>query len=124
MEKTVFEQMGGTYIWQGNYLLPDLVMAPKEERPIGIWGERRRKYLKEHHRMLYYNLLTIGKLQSHLADVEEQAQAMFERLTVQMAERQGVTEALKSADIMAWVRKMNNIRNRIAELVMDELLTI
>lgn len=124
MEKTLFEQMGGTYTRQGDYLLPDLIMASKEERSIGVWGQRRRKYLKEHHRALYYNLLTSGKLQSHLVDVEEQAQEIFERLTKQMAEKQGVTEALKARDMMAWVGCMNNIQQRVTEIVSEEILAI
>ena len=122
MEKTLFEQMGGTYTRQGDYLLPDLSLVPQEERHIGVWGERRRKYLKEHRRVLYYNLLTSGKLQAHLADVEEQAQEMFERLTKQMAEKQGATEALKAADMMAWVGRMNNIRNATEEAIYNEII--
>ena len=122
MEKTLFEQMGGTYTRQDDYLLPDLSLVPQEERHIGVWGERRRKYLKEHRRVLYYNLLTSGKLQAHLADVEEQAQEMFERLTKQMAEKQGATEALKAADMMAWVGRMNNIRNATEEAIYNEII--
>ena len=122
MEKTLFEQMGGTYTRQGDYLLPDLSLVPQEDRHIGVWGERRRKYLKEHRRVLYYNLLTSGKLQAHLADVEEQAQEMFERLTKQMAEKQGATEALKAADMMAWVGRMNNIRNATEEAIYNEII--
>ena len=120
MEKTLFEQMGGTYTRQGDYLLPDLSLVPQEERPIGVWGERRRKYLKEHRRVLYYSLFTSGNLHSHLADVEGQAQEMFEQLAKQMAEKQGVTEALKAGDMMAWVRKMNNIRNAAEEAMLPE----
>lgn len=122
MEKTLFEQMGGIYTRQDDYLLPDLSLVPQEERHIGVWGERRRKYLKEHRRVLYYNLLTSGKLQAHLADVEEQAQEMFERLTKQMAEKQGATEALKAADMMAWVGRMNNIRNATEEAIYNEII--
>ena len=122
MEKTLFEQMGGTYTGQGDYLLPDLSRVPQEERPIGVWGERRRKYLKEHRRVLYYSLFTSGNLHSHLADVEEQAQEMFERLTKQMAEKQGATEALKAADMMAWVGRMNNIRNATEEAIYNEII--
>lgn len=122
MEKTVFEQFGGTYTRQGDYLLPDLSLAPQEGRSIGVWGERRRKHLKEHHRVLYYNLLTSGELQAHLADIEEQAQEMFERLTKQMAEKQGVTEALKANDMMAWVGHMNNIRNAAEEVINSDII--
>ncbi len=120
--KTLFEQMNGTYTRQGNYLLPDLIMVLKEERPIGIWGQRRKRYLKEHHRVLYYNLLTSGRLQPHLADVEEQAQEMFEQLTKQMAEKQGVTEVLKARNMMVWVGKMNNIRNAMEEVINSKII--
>lgn len=122
MEKSLFEQMDGTYTQQGDYLLPDLILPPQEARSIGVWGERRRRYLKEHHRVLYYNLLTGGKLEAHLADVEEQTQEMLERLTKQMAEDQGVTEALKATDMMAWVRKMNNIRDAAKEVINSDII--
>ena len=122
MEKSLFDQMGGTYTRQGDYCLPNFALPSQEERHIGVWGERRRKYLKEHRRVLYYNLLTSGKLQAHLADVEEQAQEMFERLTKQMAEKQGATEALKAADMMAWVGRMNNIRNATEEAIYNEII--
>ena len=124
MGKSLFEQMGGTYVWQGDYLLPDLTLATQEPRTIGVWGEWRRKYLKEHHRVLYYNLLTSGKLYSYLADVEEHAQAMFEHLTEQMAEKQGMTEALKAADMMAWVGRMNDIRSRAEEIICTEIIYV
>ena len=122
MEKSLFEQMDGTYTQQGDYLLPDLILPPQEARSIGVWGERRRRYLKEHHRVLYYNLLTGGKLEAHLADVEEQTKEMLERLTKQMAEDQGVTEALKATDMMAWVRKMNNIRDAAKEVINSDII--
>ena len=122
MEKSLFEQMGGTYTRQGDYCLPNLALPLQEERHISVWGERRRKYLKEHRRVLYYNLLTSGKLQAHLADVEEQAQAMFELLTAQMAERQGVTEALKAADMMAWVCRINNIWDTAKEVINSDII--
>lgn len=122
MEQTLFEQMGGTYTRQSDYLLPDLTAALQEERSIGVWGPRRKQYLKEHHWMLYYNLLTQGKLQSHLADVEEQAQSMFECLTKQMTRKQGITEALKATDMLAWVGKMNNIRSTAEEIIYNEII--
>lgn len=124
MEKTLFTQMGGSYTRQGDYLLPDLTLLPQETRLVGVWGQRRKRYLKEHHRVLYYNLLTQGKLDSHLADVEEQAQSMFERLIKQMAEKQSVTEALKATDMMAWMGRMNNIRERVIEVVDTKLIYI
>lgn len=122
MDKTIFEQMDGTYTMQGDYYLPDLTLPPEEERPIGVWAQRRRQYLKQYHKILYYNLLTSGKLQSHLADVEEEAQTLFLRLVKQYTEREGVTEQLKAENPMEWVQKMNNIRNRVAETVCADLI--
>ena len=86
--KSIFEQIGGTYTKQGDYCLPNLYLPPEEERPIGIYGQRRLRYLKQHHKILYYNLLTSGKLHSHLADVEEEAQALFSRLVKEYAEKE------------------------------------
>ena len=120
--KSVFEQIGGTYTPQGDYRLPNLTLPPEEERPIGIYGQRRRVYLKAHHRVLYYNLLTAGTLGGHLADIEEQAQELFLRLVEQYADTEGVTEALKADDPMAWVQKMNGIRHRANEAVMQEIV--
>ena len=122
MKQSLFEQMGGKYEQQGDYLLPCLTLSAEEEQPIGIWGQRRRRYLKEHHRILYYNLLTVCKLNDHLADINRQAEELFSRLVKQMAEREGVTEALKVQDQMAWVGQMNNIRNRTTEIVNYELI--
>lgn len=122
MNKTIFEQMGGTYTMQGDYCLPDLTLPPEEERPIGVWGQRRLRYLKQHHKILYYNLLTSGKLQSHLADVEEEAQSLFLRLVKQYAEREGVTEQLKVENPMEWVRRMNNIQSRVNEIIGKETI--
>ena len=122
MAKTIFEQMGGTYTMQSDYCLPDLTLPPEEERPIGVWGHRRKCYLKQHHKILYYNLLTSGKLQSHLADVEEEAQSLFFRLVKEYTEREDVTEQLKAENPMEWVRRMNNIRERVTELMNQELI--
>lgn len=123
MTDTLFEQLGGTYTQVGNYLLPDLSLpAEKELVNIGVWALRHKRYLKQHHRVLYYNLLTSGKLHSHLADTEEQAQQLFLRLVRELAEKESVTEQLKAVDQMAWVRKMNNIRNRAAEMVNNEVV--
>ena len=109
---------------QGDYRLPNLTLPAEEERPIGVWALRRKRYLKQHHKALYYNLLTSGKLHSHLADIEEQAQQLFLRLVKELAEKEGVTEQLKSADQMAWVRQMNNIRSRATEVVNLEVVLI
>lgn len=124
MTDTLFEQLGGTYTQQGDYLLPNLTPPEKDVRPIGIWGQRRLRHLKQYHKAIYYNLLTSGKLHSHLADTEEQAQALFSRLVRELAEKEGVTEQIKSADPIAWVRKMNNIRNRSSEIVNAEVVFV
>ena len=122
--KSIFEQIGGAYTLQGYYRLPNLTLPAEDERPIGVWGQRRLRYLKQHHKVLYYNLLTSGKLHSHLADTEEQAQALFSRLVKEFAEKEGVTEQLKATDQMAWVRQMNNIRSRATEVVNSEVVLI
>lgn len=122
MTKTIFEQMGGTYTIQGDYRLPDLTLPPEEERPIGVWGQRRLRYLKQHRKILYCNLLTSGKLRSHLADVEEEAQSLFFRLVKQYAEREGVTEQLKAENPMEWVQRMNNIREHANEIVSENII--
>ena len=123
MIDTLFEQLGGTYTQVGDYLLPDLSLpAEKEPGNIGVWALRHKRYLKQHHKVLYYSLLTSGKLHSHLADIEEQAQQLFLRLVKELAEKEGVTEQLKAVDNMVWVRRMNNIRNRAAEMVNNEVI--
>ena len=122
MAKTIFEQTGGTYTIQGDYCLPNLTLPPEEERHIGVWGQRRLNYLKHSRKGLYYNLLTSGKLRSHLADMEEEAQSLFLRLVKEYAEREGVTEQLKAENPTEWVQKMNNIRNRAAESVCTDLI--
>ena len=125
MTDTLFEQLGGTYTQIGDYLLPDLSLpAETQTGNIGVWALRHKRYLKQHHKVLYYNLLTSGKLHSHLADIEEQAQQLFLRLVRELAEKEGVTEQLKAADQMAWVRKMNNIRNLAAEIVNVEVVFV
>ena len=122
--KSLFEKSGGTYTLQGDYRLPNLTLPAEDERPIGVWGQRRLRYLKQHHKVLYYNLLTSGKLHSHLADTEEQAQALFFRLVKEYAEKEGVTEQLKATDQTAWVRRMNNIRERATEIVNAEVVFV
>lgn len=123
MTDTLFEQLGGTYTQIGDYLLPDLSLpAEKETGNIGVWASRRKRYLKQHHKVLYYNLLTSGKLHSHLADIEEQAQQLFLRLVKELAEKEGITEQLKSTSQMKWVGKMNAIRNAATEIINRELI--
>lgn len=122
--ETIFEKMGGTYTIQGDYCLPNLTLTPEEERPIGVWGQRRLRYLKQHHKVLYYNLLTSGKLRSHLADVEEEAQDLFLRLVKEYAERVGLTEQLKAENPLEWVRRINNIRERVTETVNSEMVFV
>ena len=123
MTDTLFEQLGGTYTQQGDYLLPNLTLpAEKETGNIGVWALRHKRYMKQHHKVLYYNLLTSGKLDSYLADIEEQAQQLFLRLVKELAEKEGVTEQLKAADQMAWVRKMNNIRSVATEIIFEEII--
>ena len=120
--ESLFEQLGGTYTRQGDYCLPNVCLPPEEERPIGVYGQQRRVYLKEHHRVLYYNLLTAGTLDGHLADLNEQAEAMFSRLVKQLSEKEGVTEALKAENQMLWVQRMNNIRSAAMEIVANDLI--
>lgn len=123
MANTIFEQVGGTYTQVGDYMLPDLLPAEGEkEVNIGVWAMRHKRYLKQNHKVFYYNLLTSGKLNSHLADIEQQAQNLFLRLVKDLAEKENVTENLKATDQMLWVRKMNNIRNRATEIVNANLI--
>lgn len=123
MANTIFEQTGGTYTQVGDYMLPDLLPAEEEkEANIGIWGMRHKRYLKQNHKVRYYNLLTSGKLNSYLADIEQQAEEMFFRLVKQMAEREGVTEKLKADNQMEWVARMNNISSRATEVVNTDLI--
>lgn len=121
--KSVFEQMGGTYEQQGDYLIPCLKLpTEKEEKYIGVWGQRHLRYLKTHRRIAYTNLLTTGKLSSYLANIDEQAEDMFFRIVQQMAERAGVTEQLKAENQMEWVARMNNIRNIATEIVNHDII--
>ena len=123
MASTIFEQTGGTYTQVGDYMLPDLLPAKEENKAnIGVWGMRHKRYLKQNHKVRYYNLLTSGNLNSYLADVEQQAQQLFLRLVTDFAEKENVTEKLKTTDMMLWVQKMNNIRNRAMEIVNAELI--
>ena len=120
MEKSLFEQMGGKYEQQGDYLLPNLIVPEEEQKAIGIWGQRHARYLKQRHKILYFNLLTSGKLNSYLASIDEQAEDMLSWLVKQMAEKQGITEQLKETNQMLWVGRMNACRNAAAEIVNNE----
>ena len=122
MKKTIFEEMGGTYIRHGDYFIPCLTLTEEEQRFIGVWGQRHKRYLKEHKKVVYITLLTSGRLNSYLADIEEQAQERFERIVEQMAESEGITEQLKATDQVAWVGEMNNIWSRAREVVNAELI--
>ena len=120
--KILFEQLGGTYTMQGDYRLPNLAVDETDIRPIGIWGQRRLHYLKHHHKVLYYNLLTSGKLHSHLADIEEQAQELFNSLITDLAQKEAITEQLKATDQMKWVQKMNNVQNTTLKFVNKNII--
>ena len=123
MANTIFEKQDGTYTQVGDYMLPDLLPAEEEkEANIGVWGMRHKRYLKQHHKVRYYNLLTSGKLNSYLVDIEQQAQDLFSRLVKDLAEKENVTEELKATDMMLWVRNMNNIRNRATEKVNADII--
>ncbi len=123
MASAIFEQTGGTYTQVGDYMLPDLLPAEEEkEANIGVWVMQHKRYLKQNHKVLYYNLLTSGKLNSYLADIEQQAQDLFLRLVNDLAEKENITEELKSTDMMLWVQKMNNICNRATEIVNAEII--
>ena len=116
------EKTGIRYTLQGDYYLPDLALPAEEQQPIGIWGQRHLRHLKQNRRVLYANLMTSGKLNSYLADINRQAEEMFSRLVKQMAEREGVTEQLKADNQMAWVGLMNDIRSRATEIVNNDLI--
>jgi len=120
--KSLFEQLGGTYHREGDYLIPDLELPDEGKTPIGIWGQRHGHWLKREHRALYDNLLYSFKLHAHLVEADERAERMFAQLSAEMAKREGVTEALKATDQMEWVRRMNGIRARAEEVVYSEVI--
>ena len=126
MEKYITDERTGLkYELVGDYYLIAGEDEPEEEqKPIGIWGQRHLRYLKNHRKVLYINLLTSGKLNTYLADIDKRTEEMFVRLVKQMAAAEGITEQLKAADQMAWVGKMNNIRNRATEIVNSEIILI
>lgn len=122
MKKTIFEEMGGTYIRHGDYLIPCLTLPEEEQRFIGVWGQRHKRYLKKHKRTIYITLLTSGRLNSYLADIEKQAQECFERIVEHMKQAQGITEQLKAENQMEWVARMNNIQSCAREIVDNEMI--
>lgn len=122
--KSIFENLGGTYQRQGEYKLPNLQLQPEEEYYIGVWGQRYRRYLKQNHRIRYYNLLTAGTLNEHTADIDRQAEHMFQSLVKSLAEKENATEKMKANAPMEWVQKMNNIRNRAIEIVNAEVIFV
>ena len=120
--KTIFENNGGTYTQVGEYMLPNLTLPDENKMQIGVLGTRHKRYLKSSHRVLYYNLLTSGKLYNYLADVDKRAQILFNRTVKSLAEQEQVTEKLKAENMMLWVKKMNNIRNRATEIVNEQVI--
>ena len=123
MDKYIYDEKNGLwYELQGDYYLPCLKLPEEPEVHIGIWGQRHRRYLKSHRRALYTSLLTSGKLNGYLADIDRQAEEMFPRLVKQMAESENINEELKATDTTVWIGKMNNVRNRAAEVVSEEII--
>lgn len=123
MQKNIYnEQTGISYTLQGNYYLPDLTLPPEEEKHIGVWGQRHLRYLKQHRRILYTNLLTSGRLNGYLADIDRQATELLFRLIEQMTEREGVTEKLKAEKPMKWAGKINTLREATVEIVNAEVI--
>ena len=118
--KTTFETLGGPYRQEGDYLLPNVEVP--ESPQIGIWGQRRRRYLREHEKATYTAMLLSGGLNAHLEEVDRSASEMFDRLVAQIAEQEGITEQLKAANQMEWVQRTNNIRNRVIEIVSATLI--
>ena len=122
MAKSLFEELGGRYERQGDYLIPCLSVPVEEEQPIGIWGQRHMNYLKQYHKVTYTNLLTSGRLNAYLVDVDRQAQERFERLIEGMKQTQDITEQLKAENALEWTGKMNNIRACARKIVYDEII--
>ena len=123
MEKVIYDEKNGLwYELQGDYYIPCLKLLEEEQQHIGVWGQRHLRYIKQNRKVLYLNLLTSGKLNRYLSDLDKQAEEMFSRLVKQMAEREGVTEKLKGDNPMEWVARMNNIRNRAMEVVNDTFI--
>lgn len=125
MEKSLFEQMGGTYTQVGDYLIPNLRLPEQQGKPIGVWGgQRHARYLKQHHKIIYMNLLTSGKLNNYLVDIENQAENMFLQIVKQLTESEHITEELKERNPMLWCSQLNNIRERATEIVNAEIIYV
>lgn len=122
--KTIFESTGSQYERQGDYMLPKLRVENIHKHYIGIWGQHYRRYLKEHHRIIYYNYLTAGTLYRHLAEADKRSNEIFDRVVEELSAKENVTEKLKSDNPMEWVRRTNNIRSRASEIVCDELFQL
>ncbi len=120
--KSIFEQLGGTYHEENGYLIPDLRLPAEEEQPIGTWGQRHLDYLKQYRKVTYTNLLTSGRLNTYLADIDSQAQECFERLIEDIKQAQGITECLKEENALEWTGRMNNIRACAREIVDREII--
>ena len=118
------ERTGISYTLQGNYYLPNLIRPAEENKPIGIWGQRHLRYIRQHRKVFYTNLLTNGRLNSYLADIDRQAEELFFRLVEQMAEREGITETLKADNQMEWVQRMNALRAAVTETVNAEVIFV
>ena len=124
MAKRIFEELGGKYERQGDYLIPCLTVPAEEEQPIGIWGQRHLDYMKQHRRVTYTNLLTSGRLNVYLVDIDRQAKERFERLIEDMKQTQGITELLKAENALEWTGRMNNIRACAREIVEKEIIFV
>lgn len=120
--ETIFENNSGTYKIQGDYLLPNLALQDEAQYSIGVWGLRHKRYLKQHHKVLYYNLMTAGKLNSYLADIDKRSKLLFDKTLKSLAEKENVTEKLKLENAMLWVQKMNSIRNRATEIINNQII--
>ncbi len=125
MEKVIYDEKNGLwYELQGDYYIPCLKLPEEEQQPIGVWGQRHLRYIKQNRKVLYLNLLTSGKLNGYLADIDKQAENMDSRLVKQMTQREGVTEQLKAHNPLEWVARMNNIRSRVSETINNDLIYI
>lgn len=124
MEKSIFEQMGGTYAQVRDYLLPNLILPEQQDQPLGVWGQRHARYLKQHYKIIYMNLLTSGKLNDYLVDIENLAKNMFHKIVKQLANSEGITEELKERNPMLWCSQLNNIQERATEIVNAEIIYV